>query len=173
MSLYRFLGCDDHENYFPNTQRHRIVSSRNSSPVHVLSEIIISWSEALLVISGVWDSCQGGIWQKEEGWGWCGQAGKWRGVHSSFPTARGQMLFICSLIWYKMCCFSSLTNIVFFPPSGPLSASEMWISSWGAESEAGSLQLLGPLVEMVQVSTSGPHQGVLWREDCTLLCLAG
>lgn len=116
MSLYRFLGCDDHEKYFTNTQRHRVVSSRNSSPVHVLSEMILSWSEALLVISGVWDSCQDGIWQKEEGWGWCGQAGKWRGVHSSFPTARGQMLFICSSIWCKTCCFSSLTNIVFFFP---------------------------------------------------------
>ena len=31
MSLCRFVGCDDHENYFTNTQRHRVVSDRNSS----------------------------------------------------------------------------------------------------------------------------------------------
>lgn len=27
---HRFLGCDDHDSYFTNTQRHRIVSSRDS-----------------------------------------------------------------------------------------------------------------------------------------------
>ena len=27
--------------------------------------------------------------------------------------------------------------------------------------------------QVVQVPATGPHQGILWREDCRLLCLAG
>lgn len=54
MSLfYRFLGCDNHESYFTNTQRHRVVSNRNSSVVQVLSAVVLSGTEALCVISGV------------------------------------------------------------------------------------------------------------------------
>lgn len=29
--MHRFLGCDDHDSYFTNTQRHRIVSSKGFS----------------------------------------------------------------------------------------------------------------------------------------------
>lgn len=119
MSIYRFLGCDDHESYFTNTQRHRIVSSR--IPLQYMYSVkLFSWIDILCVISGVWDSCQDSLWQKEEGRGRCGQAGKWRGVHSCLPTARGQILFICSLICPKTCrCFAP-TNIFFSPPQGPV-----------------------------------------------------
>lgn len=75
-------------------------------------KFIHSWSETLRVISGVWDSCQDGIWQKEEGWGWCWQAGKWRGLHSSFPPARGQVLCIWSYSNIKLFALSN-RNVVF------------------------------------------------------------
>lgn len=135
MSIYRFLGCDDHESYFTNTQRHRIVSSR--IPLQYISTgeysmKLFSWIDILCVISGVWDSCQDSLWQKEEGRGRCGQAGKWRGVHSCFPTARGQILFICSLICPKTCrCFAP-TNIFFSPLRAPSSFQSMKfvLTSW-------------------------------------------
>lgn len=134
---------------------------------------IHSWSETLHVISGVWDSCQDGIWQKEEGWGWCWQAGKWRSLHSSFPPARGQVLCILSISNIKLFALFNRAVVFCFVVSGPFSSSDVWNPSRRPEPEAGSLSLLGPLVQMVQVPTSGPHQGVLWRENCTLLCLAG
>lgn len=95
--FFRFLGCDNHETYFTNIQRHRVVSNWTSSTFYVLSEIILSWSESLRIISGVWDSCRDGVRQKEEGRGWRGQTCKWRGIHCSFPPARGVILFISAL----------------------------------------------------------------------------
>lgn len=124
--------------------------------------------------SGARDPRQDGVWQEEEGWSWCGQIDKRGGVHCSFPPAWGQMLFIYSLI--KCQTFPSLISCMFFGIfllTGPFSAPEVRDPSWRVEPEAGSLPLLGALVEVVQVPTTRPHQGVLWREDCTLLCLAG
>lgn len=52
MSLYRFLGCDDHESYFTNTQRHRVVSSR--IPLQYMYSVkLFSQIDILRVISGV------------------------------------------------------------------------------------------------------------------------
>jgi len=100
----------------------------------------------------------------------------WTDWYMKVPT---QQLFRCTRWDIIMCSETCIISVFLLYlqcvcfPSGPFSASKLWDPSWWAEPEASSVLLLGTLVEMVQVSTTGPHQGVLWREDCSLLCMAG
>lgn len=55
--------------------------------------------------------------------------------------------------------------------AGRLSAADPPGQSPEFKPEADPVCLLGPVVLLETLPTSGPHQGVLWGEDRTLFCL--
>lgn len=65
--FYRFLGCDDHETYFTNTQRHRVVSYRTSSTVHwIYSVFILSNGVRVCVLFQVYEILSRTVYGKKK-----------------------------------------------------------------------------------------------------------